>query len=90
MVWGCAEIEADIPFGADLYVDVFAASGDTVEPLLRQFAVQAGKSVRPLLALSYYRPEASALKLRLTAKLGGPEEGEVVLRNVRVGVRGKP
>ena len=87
MVWDCAEIEADIPFGADLYVDVFAARGETDEPLLRQFPVQAGKSVRPLAALSHCQPEASVLKLRLTVELGGPEDEEVVLRNVRVGVR---
>jgi len=76
------EAEADVPHGATLTLEVHDAAGGN-EPLLRPAPVP-GALRQGLTALSALRPDVRAIRLRLLARLGGPEDEQVTVRRLTV------
>jgi len=80
--WDAVEIEAAVPEGATLTLEVHGPAG-AGEPLLRPAPV-TGTLRRSLAGLAALRPDVRAIRLRLEVELGGRADEVVTVRRLAV------
>ncbi len=81
--WDAIEVEAEVPEGATLTLEVRSPAGEG-EPLLRPTPV-TGTLRQSLAGLAALHPDVHAVRLRLVVELGGPAEEAVIVRRLAVG-----